>query len=417
MRPFSLSQMGLVRPQSLTGFRPLLLSNGYIHPAFGGLLRASPAALFRTDGTLAEYANNVARFDPQRGLLLEGQRTNVVTNPRAEGAVAGTPGTVPTGWGTRPSGCATQIIGATTINGIPGLAFRIVGTPTSTATQAWSMSASNTCTVGDTICTGGYFAILAGSMANISSFSLRGNAGNDNGVNLSNTWTSTPQPFERRWTSTTGASMQPVLRWSYSNTTTPVDITIFIGALQQRITQPFLDSPILPPIGAPGATTRAREFLSASLGALGIPATGFTAIWRYMLPQNAPAAADQVLFQIDAGSDANRFRLRNSAGGAAIVAGRVTGGVAVDATSLGNMTAGTSFGGAMVVDLAAGTASACLKAGSVQTLAGGPTSGLTTLRLADNFSQTAALFGYQLQLSVSPSVMPDAALPALAAAA
>lgn len=53
-----------------------------------------------TVGTLTEYASGVAAIHPTAGLLVEESTTNEIRNPRCEGAVAGTPGTLPTNWAT-----------------------------------------------------------------------------------------------------------------------------------------------------------------------------------------------------------------------------------------------------------------------------------------------------------------------------
>jgi hypothetical protein len=236
--------------------------------------RSTPAWGFGPLGTLVETAIDTLRweFNPTTlaplGVAFAGARTNVVTNPRAEGAGAGTPGTRPTGWQALPAGVTSEIIGTTTINGISGVVVRLVGTPTTTATQLWPLNAFTTCTIGLTQCAGVYAAILGGSMTNIDGISLR-NRSNDDGAAISPTWTSTPRLYERRWVAENSTSIAPTLRWGFLDTVTPVDITFFVGAVQQRINQPFLDAPILPPIGTPGASTRAQGNVNVPIEQLG----------------------------------------------------------------------------------------------------------------------------------------------------
>ena len=84
--------------------------------------------------TAAYYA---PRFDynpstlQPRGLLIEEQRTNSIRNNTMVGAVAGTPGTMPTNWSTftTRTGLTREIVGTGTENGITYIDIRISGTP------------------------------------------------------------------------------------------------------------------------------------------------------------------------------------------------------------------------------------------------------------------------------------------------
>jgi hypothetical protein len=194
-----------------------------------------------------------------------------------------------------------------------------------------------------------------------------------------------------------------------------IDFTLRIAAPQLELAA-STSTPILPPVGTPGASTRGADIVTATLASLGIGANGAcTILGVAMLPQNAPAGTDQVLVQIGDGSDANRFRLRNAAGGATILAGRVTGGVAVDAASLGSMTAGTPFRVGVSID-GTGRIASCLDGGAVQVATGGPTSGLTTLWVGNNAASTAPMFGEVGVLTVMPLALADAELQARVAA-
>jgi hypothetical protein len=83
--------------------------------------------------------NSAPRFDhnpttgESLGLLVEEQRTNSIRNNTMVGAVAGTPGTLPTNWGTSLAGLTQEIVGTGTEKGVNYIDLRFSGT--SNATQ------------------------------------------------------------------------------------------------------------------------------------------------------------------------------------------------------------------------------------------------------------------------------------------
>jgi hypothetical protein len=158
----------------------------------------------------------------------------------------------------------------------------------------------------------------------------------------------------------------------------------------------FASSPILPAVGTPAASTRG-------------------AIFAALPGQAAPAGLDQVVVQIDAGTDANRLLLRNPAGGNDLrLTRQVASGAMVDATSLGNQVPGTSFAGWMSWD-GAGGARAQLRGGAVQSVAGVPT-GLTSGRIGNRADGLRALGGAVIALDEIPFQLSDTdAAAALAA--
>lgn len=120
--------------------------------------RATTATRINSSGLVESLALNVPRVDYSLGgcpnILLEPQRTNSVLNSSMVGAVAGSPGTAPTGWAFNGGGGLTRTISLGTENGLPYIDFRFQGTATQTfltilptpsstsasATQNWNFS-------------------------------------------------------------------------------------------------------------------------------------------------------------------------------------------------------------------------------------------------------------------------------------
>jgi hypothetical protein len=140
-------------------------------------------AQLEQSSTVGEYVpttsavNSAPRFDHDPltgetlGLLVEEQRTNSIRNNTMVGAVAGTPGTLPTNWTAGGAGLGTlaqQIVGTGTQNGINYIDIRIGGT-TSTPNVAYlfdgltAVAATN----GQSWTTSSYLSIVGGSTSNL----------------------------------------------------------------------------------------------------------------------------------------------------------------------------------------------------------------------------------------------------------
>lgn len=180
---FSPVPAGLITPvTSGSGGSPALTLNflsGVLDPRLT-FTRGSSATYFDATGTLQSAASNVPRFDygptPNGllGLLMEEQRTNGVRNNTMQGAVAGTPGTLPTYWSMNGMGTLNySVIGTGTESGIAYCDIRVYGTTSTTSCyiepeavgiiaatqgQAWALSS--------------YVRIVGGSASNINSFNL-----------------------------------------------------------------------------------------------------------------------------------------------------------------------------------------------------------------------------------------------------
>ena len=366
--------------------------------------------------TWVEYAADVARFHgTAQRLLIGGQRTNSVRNPRAEGST-------PTNWVIQlGAGVTVTYVGGGRANGIDFAAYEIAGTPSVTTGGFINFeTVSGIAAAPGEIWTSSAFIALdpdfanntAGTNFDMRVFSVGG------GDAVGSVFTPTTATLSSQRVATTRTmpastdAMQPRLRIGVS-IGVPVLFRLRIGWPQAEQAA-FASNPILPPVGTPGASTRGSDLVSATLASLGlnIPCT---ILWCGMIPQNASAGADQMLCQIDDGSDNNRYRIRNLAGGSTIVAGRVLAGASADATSLGSMTAGTLFRAGVSID-AAGRIAGSFNGGTVQAATGGPASGLTTLRLGNNAANSAAQFGENKTLIVVPLALSDAELVAQVAA-
>ena len=82
----------------------------------------------RQDVPRIDFRNADGTLSSCGRLLLEPQRTNSIRNSSMVGAVAGTPGTLPTNWSNAGSAISTSIVGSGTENGLPYVDIRLYGT-------------------------------------------------------------------------------------------------------------------------------------------------------------------------------------------------------------------------------------------------------------------------------------------------
>lgn len=227
-----------------------------------------------TVGTLTEVNNNEPALDGTKGVLIEESSTNEIRNPRCEGAVAGTPGTMPTNWlVVAGGGVTTEVVGSGTEDGWPYLEFRISGTPTASTTSIYfEASTQIAALVGETFTLSSNARVTAGDMTNVTNIALSCVERDGGGVSLGSQAGSSevPTAVNRRFRETftmaqaSVAYIQP--RLDIVQAGGAVDLTMRIYAPQNE-EKGHATSPIFPPVGTPGASTRAPQYTYLSADA------------------------------------------------------------------------------------------------------------------------------------------------------
>lgn len=285
--------------------------------------RASDAYAESSEGVWSSFGSGVPRIT-NSGLLVEEARTNSIRNNSMQGAVPGTPGTVPTNWfiPALNAGISSQIVGTGTQNGIDYIDVRFFGTnggvtlnnpiqfetPTGIAAvtgQSWTVSA--------------FVRQVAGSTTglNVSSpvllYHIERDAGGVFLTNASvncpfNTSSFTRTAFNRTTNQATTAFIQPQLTLNVDASAT-IDITLRIGWPQLELGA-FATSPVRT---TTVAVTRAADNVSLT-GAnftswyTGTSHTMFAESSLYTAP--ASSTSNPTMLSIDDGTSNERMQLR-----------------------------------------------------------------------------------------------------------
>ena len=270
-------------------------TGSFVAPTGWSFSRASAnGGYINSAGQYAVAGANTLRvtYDPLTlaclGAIAEAQRTNSIRNPRGEGAVAGSPGAVPTNWtagNVAALGMTTTVTASTSDNGFPCGVLRIFGTPTSSGTCWLAFEAINqiAATVGQVWALSAYLKIIAGSAAN-TTWQMQV-LEYDAGPALLNTQSQTISPSTLPY----GQSRQEFIFTVGQATTATIRPRVGIAVTSgQAVDVTFEITPqcelggksstlILPPVASPGAATRSADAGSISglslTGAAGI--TGF----------------------------------------------------------------------------------------------------------------------------------------------
>ena len=243
-----------------------------------GLLAPNPALMNNARlGGAGSVTASATKFSVATARIAGlGGTTNWVRNPRAEGAVPGTPGTPPTFWGVPvlAAGLTAQIVGSDVDGwGLPYLDVRCFGTTTGAPNGlALQIALDNQTQIipavpGETWTISCWFQLMAGSLpysGDVSLLTYLYNAANT--IITYNCLTGsafipvsgpTPQRLVGTGVLTDPASarVQPVVWVYYTSTGQVVDFTLRISAPQ--LERGPLSDEIYPPVGAPAQTTRA----------------------------------------------------------------------------------------------------------------------------------------------------------------
>jgi len=143
--------------------------------------RASSGTFVGSNGVLQTAVTDAPRFDhnpttgESLGLLVEEQRTNSITNNTMVGAVAGTPGTNPTGWiyaTTSSNGLTLSIVGTGTENGINYIDYRFNGTTVASPNSCAIGFVNAAAATGQTWTASMYWKLAAGSATGATNWQL-----------------------------------------------------------------------------------------------------------------------------------------------------------------------------------------------------------------------------------------------------
>lgn len=255
-----------------------ILNNAYdvtIRIAAPQLEQGSVANTFvPTSGTIATVGASPL------GLLIEEQRTNSIRNPRAEGAVVGTPGTLPTNWVIDATATqARTIVGTGTESGIPYIDIQI-NTGASNNDRAYFAIFSETtngvaAAPSQAWAFAPYVRVVSGSLGagNAQVMLRQQDAAHAvlGDVSFSFTPTTASLVSQRPIVTQTStpantAYVAPFIQFSSLSTTAPLNVTLRIGAPQLE-QGAFATSLILPGVGSPAATTRAGDVATMPVGA------------------------------------------------------------------------------------------------------------------------------------------------------
>jgi hypothetical protein len=240
--------------------------------------RSSSGTYVDSDKLIKTATTDVPRFnhDPvtgeSQGLLIEEQRTNEIRNSSAGGVVAGSPGTIPTGWGLQGNsdGWTRQVVGSgiDSENGLPYVEVRMYGTPVNaqlvlTFISQGIAAASN----GQTWAASVYTKLTSGSLGDIIGYPAanlwNASLGYLSGLALSGT-----VPFTESWSryassATISEATAAFITWGVTFIATPgntYDFTIRIAAPQLELGS-FVTSWI-PNTSTSAAATRSADVAS-----------------------------------------------------------------------------------------------------------------------------------------------------------
>lgn len=172
---------------------------------------------------------------------------NYVTNSTMRGAVAGTPGTLPTGWlNSIPTGVSQQIVGTGTVNGIPYIDIRFFGSSAANNTYFYTSGPNVTTSPGVSWAISGYLARVGGSNTNISNIYFLSNymGASSLGLDVAPSLTATLTRFTASGAAPAGTTAITMPFVGIIANASAIDITLRFGAPQ--LEQAGAAGPFLP---------------------------------------------------------------------------------------------------------------------------------------------------------------------------
>jgi hypothetical protein len=224
----------------------------FLTAAGGTFTRNSVGTYFDSSGNLQTAAAHTPRFDydpstlQAKGILVEEQRTNGVRNNTMQGAVVGSPGTLPTSWGTTgANGISISVAGFGAESGISYIDIRFSGTTTTAGPRGVSFNTLTGCsaTPSGNNKLSSYLKTQAGSQTNVSYWALIAQGRDAGGVPTGEYRASTPvftalPLVQQRYVSSlvfTNAATNhymPYLEFYPTGAGVVIDITVRIGMPQ-----------------------------------------------------------------------------------------------------------------------------------------------------------------------------------------
>jgi hypothetical protein len=383
--------------------------------------RASTATFFNSAGVLTSAATNAPRFDynpstlAARGLLIEESRTNSIRNNTMVGAVAGTPGTLPTNWNISGLGTLTQqVVGTGTSNGINYIDLRLSGTTSTTQLSIRSepggtggIAAVN----GQTWALSLWSAIVAGGLTNITGSGYGtlayDAAGAFIGAPFSSGVVTTSSTLTRTQVSGTiaiagTAFIQPQI-YVFFNSGVAIDITLRIGLPQLELGA-FATSAIPT---TTTALTRAADVASVNTLSPWFNSVEGTVYAEVALP-GLSATANQNALQFSDGTSSNRIALyrQSSALSTALSFGATINGSSWTTTAIRKIALGNKSGDSALADSGA----------IAGTGVGTTVQNVNQLRLGSNHDGTGGFTnGYLRRITYYPRRLSNAELQAITA--
>lgn len=381
--------------------------------------RASSGTYVGSNGVLQTATTNEPRFDhnpttgESLGLLVEEARTNSVRNNTMVGAVAGTPGTLPTNWPYQiaTNGLAVSIVGTGTESGIAYLDWKISGTTTALATADISFGRTAALT-GQTWSSSVYVKLVSGSLSAVTNTFIRivEEDASTNFITGSDGYLALPTSASlgtQRGSFTrtlSGGAATAFTRTNYAVTISSgstVDITLRIG-LPQLEQGAFATSPIL--------TSGAAATRSADVASVNTLTPWFNASEGTLYVEGSSSILARAMAVIDDGSFNNRYQAAIASGYTPNFAAVSGGAVSADIyTSALTQSSNVKLAGAYRVNDFALSANG---SAVVTDTSGALPVGLTTLRLGA-YSTGGILCGTIRRLIYWPQRLPNNSLVAI----